>query len=256
MITLDYNGFQLQTGTIITDSWTLLSPPNYNVQVDQLAHADGGRIVQQFMASRTFTISGSMRGAASMADMQTQADLFKSMLSQPNGVLTYNIDGASIRKVYCTASQITIDNDQAKLTSKWSVQFESADGTIWDTTTTTLYSGSGSSSTASVPILVYGSYKCQPDIKVTLTGLTVGSGTQVTITNGTTLKGVTVSRTWSNNDVLEVDSLNKLIYVNNIAVDFTGQFPEFSPGSGSLRYIDNFSARSWQIVGTYTQRWI
>lgn len=258
MITLDYNGFQLQTTTIVTETTTLFSAPQTNVQIDQLAHADGGRIVQQFMASKSFTITGTIYGGT-VGGMQAAIDTFKAAMSQPNGILTYATDTQPARIIYCTASQVGIQNDTGLSNAQFTVQFESADGTSWDTglySNTLMLSAKGvTTASSSYPVNVLGSYKAQPDIFVTLASLSGGVNQSISITNGATLRGMTVTRTWAVGDTLEIDSLNMLVYVNSAPVDFIGQFIEMTPGPNSLRYVDTFTARSVSITATYTKRW-
>ncbi|WP_437440989.1 phage distal tail protein [Rathayibacter oskolensis] len=107
-----------------------------------------------------------------------------------------------------------------------------------------------------LPITVGGTYKAQPAIRLELTTVS-GSGTRtITITNGSSLRGMSITRTWSAGDVLEIDSLNQTVYVNNIPTPFVGMFPSWEPGAGSVNYLDDFTARSANLTARYTRRWL
>lgn len=257
MITLTYNGYSLQGGSIVTTETDVLTPPKRPVQVDKIAHANGGKIVQQFFDPKTFTVSGYIQ-ANSLTAMQAQLDMFKSAMHQQNGVLLVQVDNNPARAIYCTAQQVTVANKKGSTTATFTVEFVSADGMQWDTgATSSLFTSTVvTASNTQIAATVLGSYQAQPDIKLTYTSLSATGTQTVSISNGATLKGVTVSRVWVSGDTLEINCLTQLVYINGIAVDFIGQFPIWDPGNGSLRYVDTFTARNATITAPYQQRWL
>lgn len=258
MIAITYNGYSLQNGTIVTTETDLFSPPKRDVQVDRLAHADGGRIVQQFWNTRDFTVSGHIQ-ADGQATLHATIDQFNAALSQQNGILNVTIDGGTSRIIYCTAQELIIAKNRGNTTAAFTAHFISADGMMWDsssTPTTLLAATTVTAGSVDVSTTVLGSYKAQPLIRYVLNSFTGSGARSVTLSNSLNLKGITISRTWTAGDVLEVDCINMLVYVNSVSTDYTGQFPEFTPGITAIRCVDNFTARNATLSATYTQRWL
>jgi hypothetical protein len=107
------------------------------------------------------------------------------------------------------------------------------------------------------PLVIQGSYKAEPKITVYVQSVTGGSPNKtITILNASTLRGLSVTRSWVAGDVLEIDSMNKTVYVNSVATPSTGLYPTWQPGSGSLTYIDDFTTRASAVLVTYTKRYL
>ena len=94
-------------------------------------------------------------------------------------------------------------------------------------------------------------------ITLTLTSVTGGTPSKsVIISNDSTLRGITVTRDWANGDVLEIDCLNKTLYVNDTVVAYSGQFPKWTPGGSGISYLDDFTTRSATLSAVYTRRFL
>ncbi len=85
---------------------------------------------------------------------------------------------------------------------------------------------------------------------ITVTYSAIGSAPvlgMVSIGNDSTGQQINVLRTWSATDVLVVDCKQNTVTANGVAASFTGAFPAFSVGSGTLDYLDNFASRTFTI---------
>ena len=74
------------------------------------------------------------------------------------------------------------------------------------------------------------------ELIVTIPVLTAGTLSQITITNNTTGEAITIARSFSNGDTLEVNAEGKFptVKVNGSNVDFSGIFPTVKAGDNSF----------------------
>lgn len=95
-----------------------------------------------------------------------------------------------------------------------------------------------------------------PIITAFLSALSGATTNQVTIKNVATGVGITVNRAWTAGDRLVIDSQNRTVTVNGTAADFSGGFPEFTPGVNYLNYQDNFVSRTLALSAYYYRRFV
>lgn len=254
MIGVKYGSFDMQAnGYRVTDTDVYSSPEN-RIQADSLAESDGALVVKQQFTSKTFKVEGWFRGNT-IAESESMMDAFKTAMSVKNQV--FDIDYAGGIRRYLASAQNVILAKRGLTSVGFSVQFLSPDGVGWDLTSTSLLTPTGNTlSTNSYAITSGGSYQSEPLIKVTVNTVTGGTSKTIQISNGSTLRGISINRTWANGDVVEIDSLKKTVYVNNIQTQFTGQFPKWESGTGVLNYIDDFTTRDVTIEASYTRRWL
>lgn len=94
---------------------------------------------------------------------------------------------------------------------------------------------------------------------ITLTYSAIGStadSRNVTIGNGALGMAVSITRTWTNGDVIAISAVDGTVKVNGVNVTYTGAIPEFAPGVGYLTYNDTFTSRTFSATVTYTKRYI
>lgn len=254
-VALSFGDYDLQTDTVVTTSTDVFSAPKNNIQADKLAESDGAVIVKTSYDVKIFTVEGLLR-TDTREDTQQLMDEFKVALSQPNQAFDIEFAG-DIRRYVATAQNIIISNSRMRSTAGFSVEFLCPSGVGSDTYSSTLLASSNfSTSTATLGITAGGTYQAEPVIVVTVNTVTGGTTKTILINNDVTRRGISVTRTWANADVLEIDSLNKTIYVNNVPVEFTGQFPVWKPGVGSIGYVDDFTTRDVTVTADYIRRWI
>lgn len=95
-----------------------------------------------------------------------------------------------------------------------------------------------------------------PYVRITLTAVTGSTTKALTIGNAATGQQITITRTFSANDVIEVDSLAETVKVNGVEVAFTGAFPRFAKGLGNLTVSDTFTTRTYNYLAYYYKRYI
>lgn len=94
-----------------------------------------------------------------------------------------------------------------------------------------------------------------PVLQFYFTGGSLGSGT-VTVGNNATGQQISINRTWSVGDTLVINTQLKTVQVNGADVNFSGAFPEFGLGLGTITYSDNFSSRQYQFYSYVYNRWL
>lgn len=87
-----------------------------------------------------------------------------------------------------------------------------------------------------------------------ITDVTGGTGGTINLLNGSTQQGITITEDFVDGDILTVDSVEYEVLLNGVKIDFQGIFPTFPPGSQQFAYVDTFSTRNVDIVGTYKKR--
>lgn len=256
MINITYNAVSLQANGIVTTDTNIYSSPKKSIQSEKLAEADGSVIVKETYESKSFNCEGHMT-ADTTALLDTLIDTFKSTMNSSKE--DFDIDyGGGTRRYTATPENVIISRERGLNRAGWSVEFFCEEPVGSDTMTTALLTGQVITSSSSIiPMTIAGSYRAEPVITVTVGAVTGGSPTKtITISNDTTLRGISVTRSWLAGDVLEIDTLNKTIYVNSIAVESSGLYPSWIVGVGGLSYLDDFTTRSVTIGAVYYKRYL
>jgi hypothetical protein len=254
MIGVKFGDFNMQAdGVVVTDTDVYSAPAN-KIQADPLAERDGALVVKQQYDSKVFTVEGYIR-KDSLAELEQMMDTFKGAMARKSQA--FDVDYAGGIRRYLASAQNIMLSKSSLTTAGFSVQFLSPDGMGWDLDSTPLISSANTSqSNTTISLSVGGTYKADPIVTVTVNTLTASGDKTITLTNAATLRSISVTRTWTAGDVLEIDTLKGLVLVNGQAHDFTGQLLSFEPGDGGLGYLDDFSARDVTINANYTRRWL
>lgn len=257
MTSIVYNGLNLQTGGFTIEDSDIFAMPANTIQMERLAEEDGSVLVKATYEPKSFSVTGSVIGA----DIPTTDGLIDTLKTALNTTKqNFDIDWAgSTRRYVATPQNAVITRPRGLAVATFSVTFQCESPAGMDTTGSTLLSATTITTSTSVNSwTVNGSYKAQPVITLTLGSVSSTNPTDtITISNGSTLRGLSVVRTWAAADVLAIDCLNKTLYVNNLVTPFTGQFPTWDPGVGTVSYVDTFStSRSATLSATYTRRFL
>lgn len=250
-----YGDFNMQAdGVRVIDTDVYSAPPN-KIQADALAERDGALVTQQQFDSKPFNVSGILK-KDTQAELEDLMDVFKEAMARKNQA--FDIEHGSGTRRYLASAQNIIVSRRGLTSAAFSVQFLSPDGMGWDLDSQDLIESTNLTlSNVTVPLTVGGSYRADPFIRITVNTVTGGSPSKtVSISNASTLRTLSVTRTWVAGDVLEIDTMKGQLLVNGIATEFRGQLPSFEPGEGALVYLDDFTTRDVTIVSSYTRRWL
>lgn len=246
-------GFQ-----IITSDIDHFSNPDKSAKMFPLAHANASALPFIAYPSRTIKVSGYLLDTT-IANLDADIDTFKGYFTGQDQNLDIDYNGGT-RRYTATANNVTITRPVGLLYAKFSIEFICTNPFGQAITSNTLLDGSSghtgfgrtSASYTDAITLLGNAPQQRPVITITLTAVSDASGGFITISNNTTGQGITVSRTWAAGDVLVIDCAQKIVTVNGVAFVFSGAFPEFAPGSGSINYTDNFTSRTMNENVTQT----
>lgn len=253
---ISYNGNSLQTNNILVDTITHQDLPTIQAKQYQLAHANQSAIPYLAYPSRVITVSGTVIGS-SVVDCDAQLDTFKSYLVGVDQELQIAYDN-STRQYIATPTKTTITRPGGLTFAKFSVEFTCNYPFGQDTTSTQILSATGRTLNSYTDSYTFGGTAPfqLPIVTITLTSVTDTTGGAISWGNGNSGQSITVSRTWANSDQLVIDCTQNTVTVNSTASDFTGAFPFFAPGSGSMVYNDTLTSRTFSILITYAEQWL
>lgn len=252
-----FNGTNLETG--ITGCTLVITgipdrPPTRSLNAVLLARTDFNNVVSTFYTTRKLNIQCYVR-ADTRALLDTALDALNKVLAPKEKTLVVP-SGSTSRQYTVTFVNMTKTNLGGGYV-ELDLEFESSDSLGYDTALTTLVSGQNTAATKSWTFTVDGSAEVQyPTIQIIFISLTGGENKTVTLGNNATGQVVSITRTWVNDDVLIIDTLNATVKINGSDVNFTGGLPSFALGSGQLDYTDSLTTRTVAALVTYRKRYI
>lgn len=247
-----FNGNNLQTATILTQNIEHYSHPIKNISPLEVAH--GNRSIIPFIShpNKVINVNGVLISNSIIA-LDALLDTFRGYFVGQDLNLDVENNG-STRRYICTPINVSIGRPGGLVHAPFEVQFFCTVPFGLDIANTTLVNDTAQTSVSYAPtITVAGTAPVQqPVITVTYTALSGNAGAAtVSISNNATGQTISVNRTWNVNDVLVIDAFNKTVTVNGAIVTFTGAFPEFKAGSGTIGYTDGFTTRTFNFNAVY-----
>jgi len=251
--TITYNSYNLQTANIITEKILHTSAPSNEVLLQRKVRRDGSVLMSNYWTQKRIQLTGHILGS-SVSDLDSKIDTLKQNLVGENQNLDIGYAGGT-RRYIATLDSLTIDREHFH--TSWvpfALEFICADpfGRATSSTQETL-TGQTSSPFTKV-FTMGGSIGAYPVITLDFT--TGDNVTAVKIENETTGDYITITRSFSNGESLEVDCDNLTVEVDSSAVDFTGVFPEFVVGSNSLKITVTGTPFDIDLDITYTNLYL
>lgn len=251
-----FNGYNLTTvpglTVLATNPWM---PARRKLALNILARSNKSKTNSAFYTERIITVRVCIQRNS------------RDAVEQAIDILMTNIQGlekelwlaqsGTVRKYYCTYSGYAIQRAGG---AYWEadLQFTCSDNFGYDTSYTPIITNrTTSTATAADQYNFTGSAPFQaPIITVKLTAVTGGAPGTMTIGNSNTGQNISITRTWAVNDFVEIDSVAETVKVNGAIVAFTGAFPKFATGLGTISYADTFTTRTVVRNAYYYKRWI
>lgn len=227
--------------------------PTRELSIYKLARANKSVLTSAEYSQKEVTVQFHLRGC-DRGETEAVMVSLKSYLRPVNQQLIVSQAGVDVTYNNATMNELnyTWYSNKMLITLVFTVAdpigFEE-DETVMLNTTVTVAASSN-------PINNAGSFDAEPVVNMTVTTVTGGSNQSLAIKNEETGQGITLTRTWTDGDTVEIDSDNKTVTINGTNSDFTGQFPTFPPGTGSLGYSDTFSTRSVDLTVTYQKHYL
>jgi len=256
---VSFNGNDLQTGTINTTSVEHEAGPELVAQLVALAHANRSVVPYTSYPTRHIPITGRI-SAASVAACDAALDSFRSYFTAQDANLDVGYNGGTRRYVGSVITQPTIDRPRGMAYADFSVVVACTIPWGLNTSNTTALNAVGrTASTYSDGHTFLGTAPQQaPVFTYTLTAVTGGTAATVSIGNNDTGQAISITRDWANSDVMVIDTSAKVpvVTINGTAVDYTGAFPYFTAGSGTMTYADTFTTRTFTENVVYVARYL
>lgn len=227
--------------------------PTRQININKIARRDLSIITSAEYVSKEITVNLDVCSSTRSGTEATLATI-KGYIAKPNGLLVISQGGNDVEYT-ATMNEFGVSwlGPQAVVT----IVFVASTPVGKRSTSVLLNSLPNITTSATSQALnVAGSAIAYPIITVSITTVTGATAKSIILENGLIGQGITITRTWSNLDVLVVDSLNLTVTVNSGAVDFTGVFPRFDVGAGQLNYTDNFTTRDVALTSYYQPRMV
>lgn len=182
-------------------------------------------------------------------------DVLYKFLQPQEAALVVSV-GSGTRQWTATLANVSI-SDVLGGHALLDIEFQCSDPIGRDVNTTQLFTTALTGSTSNTNFVVGGTaYWQQPKITITYSALTGGSSAQIRVGNDATGQQIIITRTMVAGDVLEIDSMLGTVKVNGVEVAYTGAFPQWNPGSGTLSYEDSMTTRTFTMTGVYYKRYV
>ena len=254
-IPVDYDGLDLQAGNYRVTRLDVYSAAPRSLQNESLAKQDGSLTVYTKYEAKQILVEGQIK-ANTQSSLEIAIDTLKTALNKFERKLTIGYRSGE-RVFICTQSNVSVTRDRGGSTyANYSIEFFSPqpfgidedDQTFIDTTTTL--------GSTTFSINNQGSYKAEPVITITLDGLESAEGAQFSLGNPVLSQRVILANNWVDGDTIVIDCLEKQVFINGILSNFSGRIPEWSPGTGSVEWVDSFTGRSVSINAQYQRKYL
>lgn len=236
-------------------------PPQKTLANYILSNTNKSKTTQNFFTKRQIPVTMAIT-RPSRTQLDGSFDALWPLLSGLEQDLI-TIEGGTQRRYTATWSDFSLKEAYGGY-AKFDVIFTTSDMFGYEPNYTLLLDQSGFTTSPQTPVMadIGGSAEWQvPILTFYLSVITGGASATVTIGNPATGQTVSIVRTWTAGDQIEIDSQNKTVKVNGVLVDFSGAIPEWQPrplvatGQSKMQYTDTFTTRTLRIRGIYYKRY-
>lgn len=225
--------------------------PNRDIKINKLARRDLSIITSSEYTSKNIPVFLEVC-SGTRADTEDTLTFLKSLLQPQNALLVVSQGGEDTQYI-ATMNEFNIVWEGT--TALVTIVFLGSDPIGKNTTSVTLASQNGiTTANYSVSTTIEGSATAFPTTNITINSITGGTGKSITVANGKTGQGITITRDYIAGDIIIINSRDMNATANGTLVDFTGMFPVFPAGSGQITYLDNFTTRNIDINSVYNPR--
>lgn len=264
----NFNGIDLQSvpGLVV---YAIDDDPDRTVNKFNLARRNASAVASALYQDRTIMVSVYIN-AGSRAKVDQALDQLMTILQAIEAPLVLEYS-STVRRFTCTYSEKEKNNSgvgKANVApptggfTDFTLKFVCSDTYGYDTNYTVIQPNTSfTSGNLTTSWNQGGSAATQaPFFQVKITAASTNATDTISIGNQNTGQVIQVTRAWSVNDVLTVDSQSRSVQVNGVDVPFTGAFPEFQPtlvgGTQTFYYLDTFISRTISLFAYVYNRYI
>ena len=220
-----FDGFWLQNANIITTKIDFDNIGEIDLNTFKFARDNGWGVLSKYYRGRMISMDVTVKESTASA-FSTLLDTFKKNLRKTEWFLDITIND-EIRRIKAAVKDIAFDRNHYNITyCNARITFQTVEPFFYakNAQSFEFLAMSGSfywefSSEWSV--------ESDPKIYILFQAGTTATGIDF-VANGKTM---TISQSFTSGDVLIIDAQNKNITKNGVEIDYTWQFPQFSPGS-------------------------
>ena len=237
-------------------------PPNKTLSQYILANANKAKITQSFFTDKPIKITCAIKRNSRVL-LEQSLDVLWPLISGVEGTLIL-VQSNGQRQYTATWARTNVTEEKGGY-MKFDLIFAPSDMYGYDPTYTLLLDQSNITTQPQTITMgdLDGSAEFQaPLIQLWLSVATSTGNTALSISNPSNSQLVTITRAWRVDDFVEIDSKNKTVKVNGVAVDFVGMIPEWQPkaiagtGNSKITIADGLTTRKWRVRVTYNRRWV
>lgn len=241
-----------------------ITPPGQakrNLNLFPVARTSARKLSSAFFQGNTLTL-GVYITAASRETLEAAMDTLYANIQATEGALVIPRSGGTARQYTATYSTSTVNNAMSNVDSPASnyadltLTFECSDSFGYDQFFTPILTLANQNSSPNQWNYTQGGGADQqvPFLQLYFTGGSLGVGT-VTIGNLNSGQQISITRTFSVGDTLQINPQNNTVQVNGVDVAFTGAIPTFGLGLQTITYSDTFTSRILQFYSYVFNRW-
>lgn len=248
-----FNNFDLNglAGVKIVN-YNVSDMPSRTLNSSKLARANRSLLTSAEYATKTITITGFI-GGSTTAILYANFNRLKGHLQDIEGIVRVSIGGSDVEYI---GTLNGISKSFVGENINFTLSFLCSNPIGRDAVGSELFAPTNiTSATLTKSFTVDGSFAATPRFHFVITSVTGGTTKSITLLNAASLKGIRVTRTWANGDILDINSDTFEVVVNGASIDFVGQFPTFLPGGRTLQYIDDFTTRDITLSTIYTRQY-
>lgn len=257
MISLQYAGVDLSAGNSTVAGTDAFSAPSKTSKIIELARRDGSVQVFEKFNSRTIQANGYIKAESGLA-LRAVMNQLKALLLSPKSSLTLTEDGYPMTWDKVKLRNINIARDETQVTyATWSAEFFSEQPFGIDGVSDTWFDQAVTLGTQSIPFVVNGTYPGYPIIDITITSINPNdTDTTIVFGNPATSQLLRITRTFKNGDIINIDTLNRRVFIGTQLISPDGQFPAWVPGAGTFEISDLATSRNFNVKAVAPRRYL
>lgn len=245
---ISFNSNDLQTAYLLVNKINKSDAPARELHSENLSIQDGFVVVSNYWRSRTITIAGTL-DASSSAHLGTLLDELKENLSGVNKNLDVDYAGGT-RRYKATLSKLDAPEDFYNITHlPYTAEFV-CQPFGYGTSEISFTSSDVTAASQDETLTITGTYR--PNPLITITFGTSASATSVVLTNTSTGDIITISDTFTDGDVLAINTDTHKVTKNGTQIEFSGPMPGFVTGTNYITIDMSGTTINYDLVITYT----
>ncbi len=254
--TFAFSTITLSAGNYRVTGTDAFSNPEREINAIQMARTDGAIAVFERFKDRTINLDGIITTSSS-ANADAALDALKALVNAKYGNLDIGWGSSSTRRWNAILKNLIISRNEGDISRMgYSAQFYCPKPYATDTTSSTMINQAVTSTTNSIGVTIAGSYPASPLFTLTINSIAPSGAIEITLGNSAENRSIKVNANFVAGDVLVIDSDNNKVTLNGATVPFSGAFPIWVPGSGTIQVSDTATSRNITVLGTYPPRYL